>query len=116
MSLQQLFFCTGILHLLVQTNKLTKAYGDFLALDDCTMSVGQGEVFGLLGPNGAGKTTLLRLMMGFLRPTSGSATTSAPCGTGRWLASGPQTNAYILAKNKFGEQGEDPNRDGAPSE
>jgi ABC-2 type transport system ATP-binding protein len=74
MAPQRLFFCTGMLHLLVQTNKLTKAYGDFLALDDCTMSVDQGEIFGLLGPNGAGKTTLLRLMMGFLRPTSGSAT------------------------------------------
>lgn len=59
--------------MLVQTNQLTKAYGDFLALDGCTMSVQRGEVFGLLGPNGAGKTTLLRLLMGFLRPTSGSA-------------------------------------------
>lgn len=59
---------------LVQTKKLTKVYRDLFALDECSMSVQPGEVFGLLGPNGAGKTTLLRLLMGFLRPTSGSAT------------------------------------------
>ena len=41
---------------------------------DCSLGVAQAEVFGLLGPNGAGKTTLLRLLMGYLRPTSGAAT------------------------------------------
>ncbi len=55
------------------TEHLTKRYGEFTALEDCTLSVGRGEVFGLLGPNGSGKTTLLRLLMGFLRPTSGKA-------------------------------------------
>ncbi|MGI9515575.1 MAG: ABC transporter ATP-binding protein [Pirellulaceae bacterium] len=59
---------------LVETNSLSKRYTEVTALDDCTLSIDKGEVFGLLGPNGAGKTTLLRLMMGFLRPTSGSAT------------------------------------------
>lgn len=58
---------------IVQTNNLTKRYGDFAALVDCTMNVGPGEVFGLLGPNGAGKTTLIRMLMGFLRPTAGWA-------------------------------------------
>src|SRR4051812_13609027 len=58
---------------LVETVVLTKRYGRVLALEDCTLSVGRGEVFGLLGPNGAGKTTLLRLLMGFLRPTQGRA-------------------------------------------
>ncbi len=43
------------------------------ALDRCTVQVCTGDVFGLLGPNGAGKTTLLRLLLGFLRPTSGTA-------------------------------------------
>jgi ABC-2 type transport system ATP-binding protein len=58
---------------LIQTQALTKRYGRVTALDDCTLAVERGEVFGLLGPNGAGKTTLLRLLMGFLRPTAGWA-------------------------------------------
>lgn len=58
----------------VETHQLTKRYGTVTALDDCTLGVSRGEVFGLLGPNGAGKTTLLRLLMGFLRPSLGRAT------------------------------------------
>ena len=58
---------------LVETHSLTKRYREVTALSDCTLSVQRGEVFGLLGPNGAGKTTLLRLLLGFLRPTSGKA-------------------------------------------
>ncbi len=57
----------------VETDSLTKRYTEVTALDRCTLQIPQGEVFGLLGPNGAGKTTLLRLIMGFLNPTSGSA-------------------------------------------
>lgn len=57
----------------VETRSLTKRYPKVTALNDCTLEIAQGEVFGLLGPNGAGKTTLLRLIMGFLNPTSGSA-------------------------------------------
>jgi ABC-2 type transport system ATP-binding protein len=57
---------------LVETQSLTKRYADFAALDDCTLRVDSGEVFGLLGPNGAGKTTLIRLLLGFLHPTSGT--------------------------------------------
>ena len=60
----------------VETSELSKRYGRLTALDQCTLAVQQGEVFGLLGPNGSGKTTLLRLLMGFLRPTSGRATIS----------------------------------------
>lgn len=59
---------------LVQTDSLSKRYGAITALDQCNLEVEQGEVFGLLGPNGAGKTTLLRLLLGFLRPSSGRAT------------------------------------------
>ncbi len=63
-----------LLHVFVSTDALTKKYGDMVALRACTLGVERGEVFGLLGPNGAGKTTLLRLILGFLRPTSGGAT------------------------------------------
>ncbi|MFP6613330.1 MAG: ABC transporter ATP-binding protein, partial [Pirellulales bacterium] len=59
---------------LVEVDSLTKRYGNLAALDGCTFSAPAGQVCGLLGPNGSGKTTLLRLLMGFLRPTAGSAT------------------------------------------
>jgi beta-exotoxin I transport system ATP-binding protein len=59
---------------IVDAHELTKAYGRVSALEDCTLAVRPGEVFGLLGPNGSGKTTLLRLLMGFLRPTRGRVT------------------------------------------
>ena len=59
---------------IVQTNSLCKRYGSLTALEDCSFTVTRGEVFGLLGPNGAGKTTLIRLLMGFLKPSDGSAT------------------------------------------
>ncbi|WP_017299927.1 ABC transporter ATP-binding protein [Nodosilinea nodulosa] len=65
----------------VQTEGLGKAYrtGFWLnqritSLKDCSLTVGQGETFGLLGPNGAGKTTLLKILLGIIRPTSGTAT------------------------------------------
>ncbi len=57
----------------IRTENLTKQYGSILALDDCSVTVRRGEIFGLLGPNGAGKSTLLRLLLGFLRPTRGRA-------------------------------------------
>jgi ABC-2 type transport system ATP-binding protein len=59
--------------MLLRTEHLTKDYGHFRALDDLELSIRPGEVFGLLGPNGSGKTTALRLLLGFLRPTAGSA-------------------------------------------
>jgi len=59
--------------MIISADRLTKRYGSFAALADCTLDVPQGDVFGLLGPNGAGKTTLLRTLLGYLRPTSGTA-------------------------------------------
>lgn len=59
--------------LVVETVELAKRYGDFQALRSCTLSVREGEVFGLLGPNGAGKSTFLRMLLGFIRPTAGTA-------------------------------------------
>jgi ABC-2 type transport system ATP-binding protein len=61
---------------IVETRSLTKIYGKLCALRECSLSVAAGEVLGLLGPNGAGKTTLLRLLLGYLRPTSGTARVS----------------------------------------
>jgi ABC-2 type transport system ATP-binding protein len=66
-------FSLGSYRMLVETQQLTKRYGAFAALANCSLQVGAGEIFGLLGPNGAGKTTLLRLLLGYLRPTSGHA-------------------------------------------
>lgn len=59
--------------MLVETQFLAKRYGNVTALNDCCLQIERGEVYGLLGPNGSGKTTLIRLLMGFLRPSSGSA-------------------------------------------
>jgi ABC-2 type transport system ATP-binding protein len=59
---------------LLQVTALSKHYGAMRALDDCSFSIEPGQVVGLLGPNGSGKTTLIRMLMGFLQPTSGSAT------------------------------------------
>ena len=59
----------------ITTHKLTKRYGTtIMAVDNLDLEVRRGEVFGFLGPNGAGKTTTLRMLLGLIRPTSGSAT------------------------------------------
>src|SRR5262245_4709989 len=59
---------------LLQTTNLTKSYGGPRpALVELNLAIAPGEIFGLLGPNGSGKSTALRLLLGFLRPTSGSA-------------------------------------------
>lgn len=52
---------------------LTKRYGDFMALDQATFTVGEGVFFGCFGPNGAGKSTLLKLLTGQMPPTAGRA-------------------------------------------
>jgi ABC-2 type transport system ATP-binding protein len=57
----------------VRTEGLTKRFQSTLAVDDLTLTVPRGEVFGFLGPNGAGKSTTIRLLLGLLRPTGGSA-------------------------------------------
>lgn len=53
---------------------LTKRFGSFTAVDDLSFEVESGRITGFLGPNGAGKTTTLRMLLGLIRPTSGSAT------------------------------------------
>jgi ABC-2 type transport system ATP-binding protein len=59
---------------LVETRRLTKKYGPrIVAADGVSLTVRRGEVYGFLGPNGAGKTTTLRMLLGLIRPTSGTA-------------------------------------------
>ncbi|MGE0761325.1 MAG: ABC transporter ATP-binding protein [Pirellulaceae bacterium] len=57
----------------VVTQELTKSFGEFTALDRLTIEVKSGQILGFIGPNGAGKTTAIRILVGLLRPTSGSA-------------------------------------------
>jgi ABC-2 type transport system ATP-binding protein len=57
----------------IETERLTKAYGSARGIEDVTVSVEEAEVFGLLGPNGAGKTTAIRTLIDLLHPTSGRA-------------------------------------------
>lgn len=52
---------------------LTKQFDAFVAVDDISLTMARGEIFGLLGPNGAGKTTTIRILLGLLAPTSGHA-------------------------------------------
>jgi len=58
----------------IQTDKLTRRFGSFTAVDEISFSVSTGEIFGFLGANGAGKTTAMKMLTGLLAPTSGSAT------------------------------------------
>jgi ABC-2 type transport system ATP-binding protein len=57
----------------LEATALTKTYGSVRALDDFSLSIPAGGVFGVLGPNGAGKSTLFRIALGLVQPTSGSA-------------------------------------------
>lgn len=58
----------------ITANKLTKKFGDFIAVDHISFDVHKGEIFGFLGANGAGKTTAMRMLCGLSLPTSGEAT------------------------------------------
>ena len=57
----------------IETQQISKLFGDFTAVDEITFSVEHGEIFGLLGPNGAGKSTLIRMLTTLIPPTSGAA-------------------------------------------
>jgi len=57
----------------ISINNLSKHYGNVTALDNVSLSVERGELFGLIGPDGAGKTSLLRILATMLLPTSGTA-------------------------------------------
>ncbi|TLQ41755.1 ATP-binding cassette domain-containing protein [Ruoffia tabacinasalis] len=57
---------------IIQTNKLTKSYGVFTAVNEINITIKKGEIYGLLGPNGAGKSTLMKILLGLTTPTNGT--------------------------------------------
>ena len=67
--------------MMLELKNVTKTFGNFTALDNLTMTVPKGSVYGLVGPNGAGKSTAIRHMLGVYRPDSGSVTLE---GMGIW--------------------------------
>src|SRR6516225_4143761 len=56
---------------MIEVINFTKRYGDFVAVENLSFSIGEGEIFGFIGPNGAGKSTTIRFLATLLRPTSG---------------------------------------------
>ena len=59
--------------IVISTNRLTKAFGNLVAVNDLNLQVMRGDVFGFLGPNGSGKTTTIRMLLGLIRPSAGRA-------------------------------------------
>lgn len=57
---------------IIQTEGLTKTYGDRRAVDQLRLTIKRGDIYGFLGPNGAGKTTTIRMLLGLIRPTKGN--------------------------------------------
>src|SRR5881227_3405273 len=58
---------------IISTSRLTKAFGNLVAVNDLHLEVMRGDVFGFLGPNGSGKTTTIKMLLGLVRPTAGEA-------------------------------------------
>jgi ABC-2 type transport system ATP-binding protein len=92
----------------VQTRLLTKRYGGHAAVNAVSLTVRRGEVYGFLGPNGAGKTTMLRMVLGLVRPTSGTATVlglgpGVPAANGRIgaLVEGPGFYPYLSGRDNL---------------
>jgi ABC-2 type transport system ATP-binding protein len=59
---------------MIEVQSLSRAYGDFLAVDDVSFNIPAGEIVGLLGHNGAGKTTIMKMLSGYLEPSAGQVT------------------------------------------
>ena len=59
--------------IMIEAKGLSKYYGPFVAIEDITFSIPEGQIVAFLGPNGAGKSTTLKILTGFLAPSSGSA-------------------------------------------
>src|SRR5215510_9864606 len=72
----------------IETNQLSKRFGDLLAVDSVNLRVQQGDIYGFLGLNGAGKTTTIRALLGMIRPSAGEVRVLGqavdPTGSGPW--------------------------------
>ncbi|MDV3220291.1 ABC transporter ATP-binding protein [Intrasporangium sp.] len=94
--------------LAAETRELTKRYGELAAVDGVNLTVHEGEIYGFLGPNGAGKTTTLRMLLGLVRPTSGSVRIKGrdPAARGTMdevgaLIEGPAFYPYLSARKNL---------------
>jgi len=88
----------------IRTEGLTKYYGETRGIEDLSLDVREGEVFGFLGPNGAGKSTTIRTLMGFQSPTAGSATVLGYDVTDRTaMIEAKRSIGYIPAEMGFDE-------------
>src|SRR3989304_4667321 len=76
----------------IETDQLTKRFGDVLAVDSVNLRVKQGEIYGFLGLNGGGKTTTIRALLGMIRPSEGNVKVLGqavgPNGRGPWTRVG----------------------------
>jgi ABC-2 type transport system ATP-binding protein len=63
----------GASNFAIEIDRMTKRFGDIVAVDNLSLAVAPGEVFGFLGPNGAGKSTTIRALLGLIRPSAGGA-------------------------------------------
>src|SRR5690348_16781763 len=76
----------------IETNQLSKTYGDVHAVNQIDLQVKQAEIFGFLGLNGAGKTTTIRMLLGMIRPSGGTVhvlgQAPGPAGRGPWAQVG----------------------------
>ena len=79
----------------LQTEALTKRFGRRTAVDRLTMRVERGDIYGFLGPNGAGKSTTLRMLLGLVRPTSGTIKFPLPAGSWEYLRARSRVGAII---------------------
>ncbi len=77
---------------MIRTTGLTKSFDNFMAVNEITLNVKKGEIYGFLGPNGAGKTTTIRMLLGILKPTKGEI----------YLFDKPLHQDYFNMKKKIG--------------
>jgi ABC-2 type transport system ATP-binding protein len=85
----------------IVTQGLTKRYGDLFAVRDLDLTVRAGEVYGFLGPNGAGKTTTLRMLLGLIRPTSGTVLLHGGAKNTGALIEGPAFYPYLSGRDNL---------------